>query len=77
VASASDAARAGEITPSERNLIVAELRRARQQERGRAIRKFRAGYIGRGDLRARLREIDRRYEGALEPSPPAGIHIWP
>jgi hypothetical protein len=77
VASARDAARAGEITPNERNLVIAELREARQRERGRAIRRFREGYIGRGELRDRLREIDRRYEGAFEQYPPAGIHIWP
>ena len=77
VATAREAARAGEITPDERNLIIAELRQLRQRERARAVREYRAGYIGRGDLRARLREIDRRYDGPFDDHPPAGIHVWP
>lgn len=77
IAAAREAELRGEITPDERNQVIVELRRARQAERSRAIRDYRAGYIGRGVLRARLRDIERRYDGPFGDYPRAGIHVWP
>ena len=77
VTAARGAARAGEITPDERNRIIASLRRLRQQERTRAVSEYRAGYIGRAELSVRLRDIERRFEGGSEDEQRPGIHVWP
>jgi len=63
VAAAVRAERAGEITPVQRNDIIAALRRQRYDARARAAADFRAGQIDRQELKARQRAIDRRYEG--------------
>jgi serine/threonine protein kinase len=63
VAAAVRAERAGEITPLQRNDIIAELRRQRYDARARAAAEYRAGRIDRQELKARQRAIDRRYEG--------------
>jgi serine/threonine protein kinase len=63
VAAAVRAERAGEITPLQRNDIVAELRRQRYDARSRAAADYRRGRIDRQELKARQRAIERRYEG--------------
>jgi serine/threonine-protein kinase len=63
VESAMAAEKSGEISPTQRNDIIAPLRERRQFARSRAIREFREGLIDHAELRARLREIDLEFEG--------------
>jgi serine/threonine protein kinase len=53
----------GEITPLQRNRIVARLRERRYEARARAARDYQAGWISRSELRARQRAIEREFEG--------------
>ncbi|HTV23581.1 MAG TPA: protein kinase, partial [Polyangiaceae bacterium] len=63
VAAARIAARRGEITPAERNEIIAALRERRLRSRARAARAYREGRIGVEEFRDRQRAIERRFEG--------------
>ena len=63
VESALAAEESGEITQTQRDDIIATLREQRLFARGRAIREFREGFIDNRELEARLREIDRQFNG--------------
>jgi hypothetical protein len=63
ISAAKAAARRGEITPAERNEIVAALRQRRLHARARAARAYREGRIGIDELLDAQRAIDRRIEG--------------
>jgi hypothetical protein len=54
---------AGEITPLQRNRIVARLRERRYEARARAARDYQSGRISRRELRARQRAIESEFEG--------------
>jgi serine/threonine-protein kinase len=61
---AVDAAEAsGEITPLQRNDIIAALRQRRLEARARVAREHRQGLISLTELRERQRAIDREFEG--------------
>jgi hypothetical protein len=61
---AVDAAEAsGEITPLQRNDIIAALRQRRLEARARVARDHRQGLITLTELRERQRAIDREFEG--------------
>jgi len=63
IAAARSAARHGEITPAQRNEIVAALQQRRLKARARAARAYRQGRIGLEELLERQRDIDRRIDG--------------
>jgi hypothetical protein len=56
-----------EITPAQRDEIIAALRERRQFARSRTIRQYRDGLIDHTQLRRRLREIDLQFGGAPPP----------
>jgi serine/threonine-protein kinase len=67
VESAVAAEQSDEITPAQRDEIIAALRERRQFARSRTIRQYRDGLIDHTQLRRRLREIDLQFGGAPPP----------
>jgi hypothetical protein len=63
IAAARSAERGGEITPAQRNEIIAALRERRLRARSRAARAYREGRIDFEELLRRQYVIDRRIEG--------------
>jgi hypothetical protein len=63
IAAARSAARRGDLTPAQRNQIIAALEQRRLQARARAARAYREGRIGYAELLRRQRAIDRRIDG--------------
>jgi tRNA A-37 threonylcarbamoyl transferase component Bud32 len=63
VAAARAAEKSGDITPAQRNAIIASLSERRLLARARAARDYRDGRIDRAELKERQREIERDFQG--------------